>query len=111
MNGNPGIITNKNKNNNDYLEEKDFIINEIAGENNRLMLQIQIQMDKFMRGRVQQMANAINSFEKPTSTSGGSKKRSRPNKRVKTKKAKVTRKKQNKRLKKNKTLKKKNRRV
>ena len=111
MNGNPGIITNKNKNNNDYLEEKDFIINEIAGENNRLMLQI--QMDKFMRGRVRQMANAINSFEKPTSTSGGSKKRSRPNKRVKTKKAKAkaTRKKQNKLLKKNKTLKKKNRRA
>ena len=111
MNGNPGIITNKNKNNNDYLEEKDFIINEIAGENNSL--KSKIQMDEFMDGRVKQMANVYNYVPIIKNPSGGSKKRSRPNKRVKTKKAKAkaTRKKQNKLLKKNKTLKKKNRRA
>lgn len=110
LNGNPGVITDKNKNNNNNEYLKNIALNikdAIAGENGRLKLQIQIKMDKFMRGRVRQMANVYNSL------SGGSKKRSRPNKRVKTKKAKAkaTRKKQNNRLKKNKTLKKKNRRA
>jgi len=114
LNGNPGLITNTN--NNEYrntFNVIDKIKIAIAGETNtELMFKIQIQMDKFMSGRVRQMANVYNSL---SGSVGGSKKRSRPNKRVKTKKAKAkakaTRKKQNKRLKKNKTLKKKNRRA
>ncbi len=109
LNGNPGVIPDNNKNINEYLFIDDVIIgikNAIAGENNSLKSIIEIKMDKFMS--VKQLARLYNNTK-----GGGSKKRSRPNKRVKTKKAKakVTRKKQNKRLKKNKTLKKKNRRA
>jgi hypothetical protein len=112
LNGNPGLITNTN--NNEYrntFNVIDKIKNAIAGGNTGLFSKIQIQMDKFMSGRVKQIARLYNSFPNIKNPSGGSKKRSRPNKRVKTKKAKATRKKQNKRLKKNKTLKKKNRRA
>jgi hypothetical protein len=114
LNGNPGVIENKVNflsKNKDEISVKRDIINKIIS-NNISSSKIKIEMDKFMEQSVKQIARLYN---KPSGSVGGSKKRSRPNKRVKTKKAKAkakaTRKKQNKRLKKNKTLKKKNRRV
>jgi hypothetical protein len=105
LNGNPGVIPDNNNNNLETIASK--IKNKIDGKNVSSS-KIEIEMDKYMDGRVKHLARLYNNTK-----GGGSKKRSRPNKRVKTKKAKAkaTRKKQNKRLKKNKTLKKKNRRA